>query len=59
MGFLLNEHPKQDSLPGFVDVLHSGLASAHLTEVRTPALVLMRATQTMLTAQLGATAASA
>ena len=55
MGFLLNEYPKQDSLPGFVDVLHNGMASAHLTEARTPALVLMRATQTMLTAQLGAT----
>ena len=28
MGFLLHDQPKQDSLPGFADVLHNGMASA-------------------------------
>ena len=54
MGFLRREHPKPETLAGFADVLHEGLASADLTGEKTPALVLVQTTQTMLSAQIGA-----
>ncbi len=55
MGFLRHEYPKPDTLAGFADVLHEGIASAHLTGAKTPALVLIQATQKMLSAQVAAT----
>jgi len=55
MGFLRHEYPKPDSLIGFADVLHEGIASAELTGEKTAALVLIQATQKMLSAQAAAT----
>ena len=55
MWFLRHEHPKPDTLAGFADVLHKGIESAQLTGAKTPALVLIQATQTMPSAQVAAT----